>query len=109
MACISDKTINLGDCLNFQNSTANQAYPNFASLINNILPNLYIAASLIIFFFIFLGGFTIIANSGNPDKQNEGKKTITGALIGFLIVILSYFIIQIIEIITGIPILHSNL
>ncbi len=109
MSCLTNRTINLGQCLNFQGSTADQAYPNFATLLNHLLPNIYLFAGLIIFAFIFLGGFIMIANAGNTDKQQEGKQLITGALIGFLLIILSYFIIQIIEILTGIPILHSNL
>ncbi len=109
MACVSGNTITLGSCLNFQGSSAEKAYPNFAALINHVIPNIYLLAGLIIFFFIFLGGFTLIANSGNTEKQREGQQIITGALVGFLVIILSYFIIQIVEVVTGIPILHSNL
>ena len=109
MACLDNTTINLGECLNFQGDTVENTYPSIASLLNNLLPNIFIFAGLVIFFLIFFGGFTILTNAGNPNKQNEGQQIITGAVIGFLVIILSYLIIQIIEIITGIPILHSNL
>jgi len=78
-------------------------------LINNILPNIYIAGGIIIFFMILIGGFTIIANAGNADKIADGTKTITSAIIGLLVFFASYWIIQIIQVTTGVSILNSNL
>lgn len=102
-------TIDLGQVLQFQDSTAKDVYPSFSTLLNNLLPNLYLLSGLVIFFLIFFGGFTLIANAGNVEKQQEGKQIITGALIGFLVVVLSYLIIQIIQVVTGVPILNFNL
>jgi hypothetical protein len=100
---------NLGDRLFFQGSTATSQYSSTSSLINNILPNVYIAGGLIIFIMIVMGGFTIIANSGNPDKIAGGTKTITSAIIGLVVLFASYWIIQIIQVLTGVPILNSSL
>jgi hypothetical protein len=101
---------NLGECLKLQNnSNVSSTYPGFSSLINNILPNVYIAGGLIIFFMIVIGGFTIISNAGNPDKIKDGSKTITSAIIGLVVLFASYWIIQIIQVITGASILNSNL
>lgn len=96
---------NLGDCLKFQGSSATTQYSTTGDLINNILPNVYIAGGIVIFFMIVLGGFTIISNAGNPDKIKEGGKTITSAIIGLLVLFASYWIIQIIQVITGVSIL----
>jgi len=98
---------NLGDRLKFQGkSTANSEYSGVGSLINNILPNVYIAGGVIIFFMIMFGGFTIIANAGSPDKIKDGTKTITSAIMGLLVLFGSYWIIQIIQVITGVSILN---
>lgn len=105
MACPT----NLGDCLTFQGESAVTAYPDAAHLVNNILPNVYIAGGLIIFFMIVFGGFTIISNANNPDKMKEGTKTITSAIIGLLVLFASYWIIQIIQVVTGVQILNSGL
>jgi hypothetical protein len=99
----------LGSKLLFQGEGATTAYPTASNLINNILPNIYIAGGLIIFFMILFGGFTIIANAGNPDKMKEGTKTITSAIIGLLVLFASYWIIQIIQVVTGVQILNSGL
>ncbi len=96
---------NLGDCLSFQSGSANQAYPDAGTLVNQILPNVYIAAGIVIFFMIVLGGFTMIANASNPQKMEEGKKTITSAIMGLLVVFASYWIIQLIQVLTGLEIL----
>lgn len=102
-------SFNIGDKLKFQDSTASESYGSFGELINNVLPNVYIMAGLIIFFMIIAGGFIMIANAGNSDKQQDGKKIITTAIIGFIVIFASYWIIQIIQIVTGIPILDSGL
>lgn len=101
MACPTD----LGDCLKFQGASATSTYKGAGSLINNILPNVYIAGGIVIFFMILFGGFTIIANAGNPDKIKDGTKTITSAIMGLLVLFGSYWIIQIIQVITNVSIL----
>lgn len=97
---------NLGECLKFQGSSASTEYTGVGSLINNILPNVYIAGGLVIFFMIVLGGFTIIANAGDPHKIQEGGKTITSAIIGLVVLFASYWIIQLIQVVSGVSILN---
>lgn len=100
---------NLGSALKFQESDAATTYPNVSTLINNILPNVYVVGGLVVFFMIVFGGFTIVSNAGDTDKIKEGTKVITSAIIGLLVLFASYWIIQIIQVITGVPILNSNL
>jgi len=100
---------NLGDCLKFQGDSATNTYSSTSNLINNILPNIYIAGGIIVFVLILVGGFTIIANASDPDKLKEGGKTITSAIMGLLILFGSYWIIQIIQVVTGASILNSSL
>jgi hypothetical protein len=75
------------------------------SFLSKILPNVYIIAGLILLFLLVFGGFTLITSAGDPEKSQQGQKTITNAIIGFLIIFASYWIIQIIQVLTGIPIL----
>jgi uncharacterized membrane protein len=99
----------LGSKLFFQGTAASTQYKDTSSLINNILPNVYIAAGIIIFFMIVFGGFTMVANAGDSHKMDDGKKTITSALVGLLVVFASYWIIQIVQVVTGLQILNSGL
>jgi len=82
-------------------------YQNIGSFFSTLLPNVYALAGIVLFLFLIFGGFTYIVNAGqqNPEGVQKGKKAITAALIGFLLVFTSWWIIQIIEIITGIKIL----
>ena len=91
--------------------SVNEVFGSFGSLINVILPNIYVLASLILFFLLIGGGIMVIANAGNDNPQGvaNGKKAITAAVIGFIIIFASYWILQIIEKITGINILNTNL
>lgn len=80
-----------------------------ARLISTLLPNIYIFSGVILFFLIIFGGFTIVTSGDNPEQTQKGTQAITWALIGFLIIVSSYWIIQIIEVITGIDILQSGI
>jgi len=80
-------------------------------IISNILPNIYILAGIILFFLLIGGGLMFIISAGreNPEGAGQGKKAITAALIGFLIIFASYWIIQIIKVITGVDFLSGGL
>lgn len=69
---------------------------SIGTFISTILPNIFVVAGVIIFFFIFLGGFTMITSAGNPEKQKEGSQMITGAVLGFVIIFGAFWIAQLI-------------
>ena len=76
----------------------------FGKLISAILPTFYIIAGFILFLYLIFGGFIIISSSGDEKKTAEGMQALTNAIIGFAIIFASYWIIQIIEVITGLQI-----
>jgi len=84
------------------------AFNSLGDFISALLPNVYIIAGLILFFLILLGGFGILTAGGNPEKLAQGSKALTAALIGFLIIFASYWIIQIIEVLTGVKIFNPG-
>ena len=86
-------------------------FQTIGELISTILPNVYVAAGLILLFFLIFGGVMVILGAGKGESQQaeQGKKIITRTIIGFLIIFLSYWIIRIIEIITGVKIFSSSL
>lgn len=76
-------------------------------LVSVVIANLYILAGIILLVLIVLGGIGMIAGAGqnDPQKVAQGRKAATMAFIGFLIIFASYWIIQIIEVLTGVDIL----
>lgn len=108
--------VNIGDQYKFQGpptgglGVAGITELNSAgALIAKWLPNVYIAAGIILFFLVLMGGFTMIMSAGNQEKLQQGRKTLTSAVAGFVILFASYWIIQIIQVVTGVPILRSGL
>lgn len=82
-----------------------------SDLVSIILSNAVSIAGFILFVLIVVGGFLYIAGAGNSDPQKtaQGKSAITTAVIGFIIIFVTYWIIQLVEIIFGINILNANI
>lgn len=102
------KDIRLG---NDQANTVGSTYGSVNVLISVILKNSLTIASIILLGLLIFGGITFIMNAGKGDakKAQQGKSAITNALIGFAIVLLAFTIIQVIQVITGLKILNTDL
>ena len=74
-------------------------------ILSIVLRNIYVIAAIILFIMIFIGGLGMIINAGNAEKQKQSSKTLGSAVAGFLILFLSYWIIKLVQLITGIPII----
>lgn len=87
------------------------SYTSFSDIINLVVKNSITIAGIIFVALLIFGGITFIINAGNGDskKADQGKKTITTSIIGFAIVVFAYLIIKMIETITGLNILNSDI
>lgn len=56
---------------------------------------LYIAA-IIAVVFVIIGGFMYMTSAGDPGKATKGRTTLTNALIGLVIIVMSYMLVQIV-------------
>ncbi|MDD5074202.1 MAG: hypothetical protein PHU92_03470 [Candidatus Shapirobacteria bacterium] len=83
-------------------------FSSIGELISTILPNVYVLAGIILLFFLIFGGLAVIlgASKGNKEQVEKGKKVLTGTLVGFLVIFASYWIVQILEILTGVKIFN---
>jgi hypothetical protein len=83
----------------------------FADIVNVVIRNAFMLAGLLAFIILVIGGFSVImgAGAGDTKQMEKGKNAITGAVIGLLVVVVSVWIIQILEKITGQPILSTGL
>jgi len=79
-------------------------------LVSIIISNAIVLAGIIMVFLLVVGGIGIISGAGqdSPDKAARGKQTVTFALIGFIIIFAAYWIVQIIETITGVNIFNPG-
>jgi hypothetical protein len=80
----------------------------FADLVSIILSNTMVIAGIILLFLLIFGGISMIMGAGqdNPEAAAKGKQAATSAVIGFIIIFAAYWIIQIIETVTGLNILN---
>ncbi len=85
-----------------------ETFKNLGDVVNVLLQNAFVIAGVIFLVLLIFGGFTFIVSAGSGDakKSEHSKQTITAAVTGLVLVFASYWIIQIIEILTGIKILN---
>lgn len=81
------------------NPAADNLAKDPGSLLTGLLPNFFVVAAVIFLGIILLTGYNIISLAGSSDAKAAAKTkaTLTYAVIGFLIVISAYFILQIVS------------
>lgn len=69
---------------------------SFPGLLGFIIDNLLKVAGLVAVGFIILGGFQYITSRGSEEQAETGKKTLTNAIIGLVLIVLSYIIVAVV-------------
>jgi hypothetical protein len=65
-----------------------------AKFIDNVKNFALTAASLVCISLIVWGGVTMITSAGDPEKVKKARGILTAAIVGLLIVIISYAIVN---------------
>lgn len=73
-------------------------------IISALIPYILVLAGLILFGFLIFGGFELLTSAGDPKKVQSAQGKITSAIIGFIIIFVAYWLVQILEIIFGLKI-----
>lgn len=69
---------------------------SLGDIISQIIKFLYPMAALILFFFLVWGGYDYLTSAGNPEKIKAGQGKITSAIIGFILLMVSYLAARVI-------------
>lgn len=91
-----------------QNASNQLANPSGVSFyITNIITGAISISGIILLFLLIGGGIGMIAGAGKSDPKTveTGKKAATSALIGFIVVFSAYWIVKLIETITGLKLI----
>ena len=64
------------------------------NIIGNVLPYIFGAAAIALLIYLIIGGFQIMTSRGDPKAAQAARAKITNALLGFVIVIFSFTIVQ---------------
>lgn len=70
---------------------------SISGIVTRIIQILLAVAGLIAVIFLIVGGFRYITAGGNEETAEAAKKTITNAIIGIVIIILSFVIVRVIS------------
>jgi hypothetical protein len=82
------------------------AFQSLGGFISAVLPSIFVISGIILFVLIVFGGLTMILNAGSGDakKVEQGQQALTSAMIGMVVIFCAWWIIKIIEYLTGITI-----
>ena len=100
------ETVNIGEVFA---PAGESGLTSITSIVNIIVKNAFTIAGVIAFFLLIFGGFQFIVSAGSGDSKQmeQSKKTITSAVIGLIVIFASYWIVQIIEVLTGIKLISK--
>lgn len=74
-------------------------------IITKILPYTFVIAGLLLFAYLLYGGFHLATSFGSPKAILEAWQIIFRALVGFVLVFASFWLIKIVETMFGLKIL----
>lgn len=80
-------------------------FTDISKIANVIVTVLVSFAGLTALILSLIGAFTILTASGEPEKFQKGKKILANAIFGFLIVLVSFLVIKLLEYMLGIKII----
>ena len=86
-------------------------FQDFGSLFSLLLNNAITIAGVIFLTLLIIAGVNYIIGAGDNDakKIKQATDSITWAIIGLVVVMCSYFIIQIVEVVTGLSIIKPGI
>ena len=71
-------------------------------MIGEVILWLLSFAGVVVLILLIIGGFKFIASGGDPKQVEGARKTITYALIGLVVILFSFAIINLIADVTGV-------
>lgn len=71
-------------------------------IVTSTVPFLFIIAGLILLLYLIWGGFSLMLSRGDPKAVEAAKGRITNAIIGFVIIFIAYWLVQLLGQVFGI-------
>lgn len=68
---------------------------NIGTIISKLLPYIFTIAGMLLLIYLIFGGFQLMLSRGDPKAAQSAKSHITNALIGFIIVFIAFWVVQI--------------
>lgn len=71
------------------------------AVLGNIISFALIASGVVALFFIIFAGAKLVTSAGDQKKVEGARKTLTWAIIGLVIILLAFFIVNFLGVLTG--------
>lgn len=71
-------------------------------IFQNVVTAALLFAGIVALFMIILGGIKFLTSGGDPKQVEGARNTLTWAIIGLILILLSFFILNLIGFITGV-------
>jgi len=78
------------------NTTPSLAGDTLGEVINKFLPYVFAAAGALLFIYLIAGGFSYMTSGGDPKKTSAAQSQLTNAIIGIIVVLLAFILVQIV-------------
>ncbi|KKR50182.1 MAG: hypothetical protein UU81_C0013G0004 [Microgenomates group bacterium GW2011_GWC1_41_8] len=76
-------------------------FSDIGDVVGKLVPIMLSIAGLILFIMLIWGGYDFLFSGGDPGKVEAGRTRIMNAIIGFVIVFVAYFLVQLLGFIFG--------
>lgn len=77
--------------------------PTISELISKAILIIFPLAGVGLLLMIISAGFELMTSAGDAKKMESGKNRLTYAIVGFLIIFIAYWIVELVGIAFGIP------
>ncbi len=77
-------------------------FSNIGAILNEAIPFIFAFAGIGLLLMLLSAGFNFLTSAGDPKKLEAGKQRLTNALVGFLIIFVAYWAVQMAGVIFGI-------
>ena len=82
---------------------------NLGELFERVVSYFLGFAGIVFFILLIVAGFKFITSSGDPKALEGAKKTLTSAIAGLIVILISYLILVLIKTITGVDVTNFNI
>lgn len=87
-----------------KDASSDRDITNLGDLVSVLIPYIFGIAGLILLLMLIFSGFQLLTSAGDPKALESGQKRLTSAVIGFIIIFLSYWIVKFVGQILGVEI-----
>lgn len=77
---------------------------NLSCIFQNVVQSALALAGILLFILLLSGGFRYITSGGDPKAIESAQKTLTYAVLGLVLILVSYLILVLIRELTGVDV-----